>query len=414
MATYVVLLVALIAFSCAAEAVEKYPKALAYNAAPCPTFPKGGCTKKACASTAAGYLAKFRSVDMRHSETGKPMTISAPDGQAKSSYTATYHDCCNACAESAGCSYWQWIPYAKKPCYLLNSNAAKSCSKPTATYGTSDSQKNRQIVIGGRCNPDAAVKDDPHFTGAQGTHFDFSGLPDKSFCLLSDTRIHINILLRGYLDNRTESVTAMSKGMGIRTWIREVGFIWTVNGTEHKVHMVARSGVQQTRGTGFLTSIAADGETVPVPALGQTVTGPGGFSLSLDSLELTGPFDTDVFSLKIAGLLDMSVRMRVANPLLQSQTDAEAHFNLGINDVLKTDAIHGVLGQTYRKDHAARAEKYSELAALLKAPVVADAASGKGFLDGEPLKDYITSDVLTPDCNFAAYSMKTNVAAATL
>ena len=278
----------------------------------------------------------------------------------------------------------------------------------------SDTSSRPSCSIGGLCNSSAKVTDDPHFTGAQGTRFDFSGLPDKSFCLLSDTRIHINILLRGYLDNRTESVTAMSEGKGIRTWIREVGYIWTVNGTEHKVHMVARSGTQQTRGTGFLSSVAVDGETVAVPALGQTISGAGGFSFSLDSLEKTGPFDTDVFTLKIDGLLDMSVRMRVANPLLQSPTDAEAHFNLGINEVERTEAIHGVLGQTYRMDHAARAEKYSEISALLKAPVIADAESGKGFLDGEPLKDYMTSDVLTADCAFATYSVVSKIAVAAL
>ena len=250
------------------------------------------------------------------------------------------------------------------------------------------------------------MQDDPHFLGAQGTHFDFSGLPDKSFCLLSDSRLHINILLRGYLDNRTESATAISEGKGVRTWIREVGFIWTVDGVEHKVHMVARSGIEQTRGAGFLAAIEVDGESLSVPAVGQTLSAAGGFSLALVGLEKTGPFDVDFFSLKIAGLLDMSVRMRVANPLLQSPTDAEAHFNLGINEVQKTDAIHGVLGQTYRRDHAERAAKYSEFAALLKAPVVADAASGKGFLDGEPLKDYVTSNVLTSDCTFATYSVQ--------
>ena len=258
--------------------------------------------------------------------------------------------------------------------------------------------------IGGKCN--AIAKDDPHFTGAQGTSFDFSGLPDKSFCLLSDTRIHINILLRGYLDNRTESATVISEGKAVRTWIREVGIIWTADGIEHKVLLVARSGIEQTRGAGFLSSIAVDGETLAVPALGKTLSGVGGFSLSLDSFEKTGPFDVDSFSLKIAGLLDLSVRMRVANPLLPAPPDAEAHSNLGINEVKRTEAIHGVLGQTYRKDHAERAAKYSELSALLKAPVVADAASGKGFLDGEPLKDYMTSNVLTPYCAFSSYSFQ--------
>ncbi|CAI5972954.1 unnamed protein product [Closterium sp. NIES-64] len=39
---------------------------------------------------------------------------------------------------------------------------------------------------------------DPHFRGADGTRFDFNGLLDRSFCLLSDRRIHINMGIKGY------------------------------------------------------------------------------------------------------------------------------------------------------------------------------------------------------------------------
>jgi hypothetical protein len=67
-----------------------------------------------------------------------------------------------------------------------------------------------------------------------------------------------------------------------------------------------------------------------------------------------------------------------------------------------TEAVHGVLGQTYRSDHEDRAVDFSALSAELHAPVVADGESGKGFLDGTP-RDYESSSVLSPDCYFSAY-----------
>ena len=137
--------------------------------------------------------------------------------------------------------------------------------------------------------------------------------------------------------------------------------------------------------------------------VGGTLSGAGGFSLSFVAVENSGPYDVDFFSLKISDLLHLSIRMRVANPLLQSPTDAEAHFNIGVEDIKRTDAIHGVLGQTFRADHVEKAEKYSRLAALLKAPVIADGVTGRGFLDGEVVKDYTSTSILATDCAFSAY-----------
>ena len=42
------------------------------------------------------------------------------------------------------------------------------------------------------------VKGDPHFTGWDGVHFDFTGQPGYSYCLLSDSNIHVNMFLDGY------------------------------------------------------------------------------------------------------------------------------------------------------------------------------------------------------------------------
>ncbi|CAI5512601.1 unnamed protein product [Closterium sp. Naga37s-1] len=52
--------------------------------------------------------------------------------------------------------------------------------------------------LGGECNPLANTDDDPHFRGADGTRYDFNGLLDRSFCLVSDRRIHINMGIKGY------------------------------------------------------------------------------------------------------------------------------------------------------------------------------------------------------------------------
>ena len=73
--------------------------------------------------------------------------------------------------------------------------------------------------LGGACNPGANVVDDPHFTGALGTRFDFNGHPGGSFCLHTDRQLHINAVLGGYegdplatgFDNSTKTT---------RTWIQ--------------------------------------------------------------------------------------------------------------------------------------------------------------------------------------------------
>eukprot|EP00271_Cylindrocystis_brebissonii_P017365 TRINITY_DN44_c0_g1_i2.p1 TRINITY_DN44_c0_g1~~TRINITY_DN44_c0_g1_i2.p1 ORF type:complete len:125 (-),score=9.77 TRINITY_DN44_c0_g1_i2:854-1228(-) len=68
-----------------------------------------------------------------------------------------------------------------------------------------------------------------------------------------------------------------------------------------------------------------------------------------------------------------------------------------------TENIHGVLGQTYRKDHAQRAEEFSLIAAKLHHNIQADGPEGLGFLDGVAA-DYKTSGVLTADSKFNVYN----------
>ena len=36
--------------------------------------------------------------------------VTVSQGMLKATSVGNYNDCCRQCAETAGCSYWQWIP----------------------------------------------------------------------------------------------------------------------------------------------------------------------------------------------------------------------------------------------------------------------------------------------------------------
>eukprot|EP00897_Mesotaenium_endlicherianum_P003902 jgi/Mesen1/353/ME000001S02666 len=344
-------------------------------------------------------------------------------------------ECCNLCRATAGCTYWQYDNngpnwwdalgggkrklldsfegktkedstwedgngndgnggLGRGKCYLMGADSVPTCAR--AQYAS----KLPITRVGGKCNP--SVQDDPHFVGAQGTRYDFNGEPNQAFCLVSDKSLHINMQLKGYLDNRTEGATVMKNGKAVRTWIRELGIKWTAAGQEHSLRLTARSGKQQERGHGYLAGILIDSEYVAPLRVGEKFEADGGLELNFVGFEKSGPFDVDFYTVKIAGLLSMDMRLRVAHPLLQTPDDAEVHINAGFNNIENTPAIHGVLGQTYRADHTQRAVSFSKLTALLHAPITADGESGKGFLDGTP-RDYVSSSVLSTDCRFSAY-----------
>ncbi|CAI5471826.1 unnamed protein product [Closterium sp. Yama58-4] len=83
-----------------------------------------------------------------------------------------------------------------------------------------------------------------------------------------------------------------------------------------------------------------------------------------------GPFNVDQFHVRVAGLGELDVSVRLAHPLLQTPAEAEAHFNVELSDVKMTSSAHGMLGQTFRNT-----------AEQLKRPVDANKVEGKGFVD---------------------------------
>jgi hypothetical protein len=322
--------------------------------------------------------------------------------------------CCTKCAQTDKCVIYRYEP----PAGATTTDAAGNCY--TITGGTDLGWGPYNLTThaslgapavniaatpayqGGYCNPLAGVTDDPHFTGAHGTKYDFNGDLDKSFCLVTDSDFHINTIFKGYVSSNTYHATKTIDGMALRTWIREVGFLWKGG---HSLHMVAREGKQQERGNGFISKAVVDGQAINVPSQPGEKFVSGDMSLTLVGVEYKGPYEIENYRLIIGNLLDASISLRVAHQLLQTPDSAEVHFNLKFNDLQVSEKVHGILGQTYRDtpEQLTKSVRYSELARLLNEPIVADGETGKGFLDGS-VDDYVSSNVLKADCKISSFS----------
>ncbi|CAI7904487.1 unnamed protein product [Closterium sp. NIES-54] len=205
------------------DADEVKIKGSTWNAKQCPNdLAKkdwGGCTAVNCSK--GGWPAKFKA-SIITTKKGKHWATILPNG-GFSKKKATPESCCNQCATSHDCTYWQFVPGTGTEmgtCDLMAGEQKFECGDLAAIYEGKDKPVYMQVCAGGRCNDNPEVIDDPHFTGAHGTHFDFNGRPEKAFCLLKDKNMHVNMLLRGHYDDRTEGAALVVDGKAVHTWIK--------------------------------------------------------------------------------------------------------------------------------------------------------------------------------------------------
>ncbi|CAI5509711.1 unnamed protein product [Closterium sp. Naga37s-1] len=317
--------------------------------------------------------------------------------------------CCAACTNSTACSFWQhYIPSSLSCsncgiCYLYKpTDAQPTCETRTVVVGGVTRTYANASTLGRPC---PYTKHDPHFRGAHGTRFEFNGAPEKSYCLLTDSSLHVNMKMRGYYDTRTIGASLLRNGLAVRTWIRELGFVWSVDGVEHSFRLAARNGKSDKRDNGFLSLIEFDGRVLPSLEPGESYNLDGGLAFVFKGYEQEGGgfFDVDAYSLRIGDKLAMDIKLRPAHPLLQTPDDAQVHLNVNFKHVSRSPSVHGIMGQTYREGRAERAIDYAMLSRLLRTPFSADGDNGQGFLDGKSA-DYETSGVLSTDCGYSAFS----------
>ncbi|GJP43619.1 hypothetical protein CLOM_g3059 [Closterium sp. NIES-68] len=234
--------------------------------------------------------------------------------------------CCSKCAENSDCTFWQLVPG-----YPADEREPASPDICKLYAGTPNCRKffPGGAGIGAGCR--SSVTNDPHLVGAHGTRYDFNGRPDRTFCLLTDRDVHVNMLLRGYYSEDTTDAALVVDGKAVHTWIKELGIVWFANGATHTARLVARNGKQQLRGDGFMKAIEIDGQKQPRMKVGDQIVPSNGSALtiSFQALEKEGPYDVDHYTLLIDRLLSIDVKLRVAHPKLQTPTDAEVHINMG-------------------------------------------------------------------------------------
>eukprot|EP00475_Leptophrys_vorax_P042759 TRINITY_DN805_c0_g1_i1.p1 TRINITY_DN805_c0_g1~~TRINITY_DN805_c0_g1_i1.p1 ORF type:complete len:665 (+),score=63.66 TRINITY_DN805_c0_g1_i1:220-2214(+) len=314
-------------------------------------------------------------------------------------------ECCNLCRNTSTCSFFQhYVPPSPScsgcgVCFTYSPGSSPQCATTKCAGGRLCANAS---TIGKPC---PYTKHDPHFRGAHGTRFEFNGAPEKSYCLITDRDLHVNMKMRGYYDTRTIGASLLRNGLAVRTWIREMGFVWRgADGVEHSFRLASRNGKSDKRDNGFLALIEYDGRVLPPLEPGESYQLDGGLVFAFNGYETEGGgfFDVDAYSLRIGNKLAMDVKLRAAHPLLQTPDDAQVHLNVNFRHLARTTDIHGIMGQTYREGRDKRALDYSALSRLLHAPFSADADNGAGFLDGKA-SDYQTSSVLSTDCGFTSF-----------
>ena len=248
-----------------------------------------------------------------------------------------------------------------------------------------------------------SVSGDPHFVGAHGTRYDFNGLPRKDYCLFTDSSVHMNMHMIGYGVDEVKHCD--EDGKTVRTWIGKLGIIWKVEGKSHSLVLSAREGPQVKRGSGFLAGAELDSVALPALKEGETHALVGGGNLTFHHIGSWGHHKEpeDVYLMVLPGLLTLRLALRIEVHRWRTRSNAWTHFDVSMSQVSSSGKVHGVLGQTFRKDRGGRSIDFKALTSLLRRPVAADGPSGSGLLDGSAV-DYETSGVLTADCRFSAFS----------
>eukprot|EP00850_Spirogloea_muscicola_P012796 SM000084S23132 [mRNA] locus=s84:319130:320731:+ [translate_table: standard] len=164
------------------------------------------------------------------------------------------------------------------------------------------------------------VRGDPHLIGKHGERFDFLGKAGKSYCLVSDKALNINMkLVAGYRKHTT--------------YITQLGIILG------KVQVLI-SADKALRTPGKARDVMLGEIDVNGVLLASTVR-----NMTIGELELRRSRRS--VRLVQMGLLDVEVEVK--RVVYWKGGPQEFYLNVNVDQLQVSAAVHGVLGQTYRK-----------------------------------------------------------------
>eukprot|EP00270_Netrium_digitus_P010067 TRINITY_DN3091_c0_g1_i4.p1 TRINITY_DN3091_c0_g1~~TRINITY_DN3091_c0_g1_i4.p1 ORF type:complete len:390 (-),score=86.96 TRINITY_DN3091_c0_g1_i4:220-1389(-) len=248
--------------------------------------------------------------------------------------------------------------------------------------------------------PLASLHGDPHFKGADGINFRFTGELGNTYCLLTEPLLHINIQLQGFqsLDGKDNLVT--------RTWVKALGVLVG----KHQLSMVARSGGDVSIGSGYLSSIRLNDREIQLPPGSKIVSADGALTVQHLVQEEGSDENVQSFLLATASGAEILAKLQPEEEARRKAEDALIHFNV---DVLKAGVLrepHGVMGQTFRSSQREQVFRFATKWNPELEVWEVSGPNGDEYLDGT-VTDYQTSGLLQPDCKVSKFGTEEETAA---
>lgn len=247
-------------------------------------------------------------------------------------------------------------------------------------------------------SPLARMYGDPHFEGFDGIHFDFTGTPGSSYCLLADPRIHVNMEMVGFEVNRNGN--GNGSGNRMRTWVKALGFL----SGGHSIEMRARKGLNLFKEGGFTESILVDGIKVDLSRGKTTRTEDLEISLQfLSDSGKEGEEEMDRYELCTKGGFQILIVIRPENAEIRGIVgDDVAHFAVEVVNAAPLMEPHGVLGQSFRTEQKLKVFQFRTVWSSETNFWQVAGPNGEGYLEGK-VEDYLSSSLLKADCKFSKY-----------
>ncbi|CAI7771087.1 unnamed protein product [Closterium sp. NIES-54] len=278
------------------------------------------------------------------------------------------------------------------------STTSSSSSSSTSSSSSSSSTTTTSPTVSVTSPPPPGVKGDPHFVGWDGVHFDFTGQPGHSYCMLSDNNVHVNMYLDGYTETSAKGVKET------HSWIKGLGFI-TPN---HKLALFAKTSASPARNGGYMKRIVLDGREFNLTEGTKYGTADGEIEIEFDEAgRKEGDEESDVYTVSVRDTLKILLRMRPEIGGVRRPEDSFIHFSMEILDEQLSTRTHGILGQTLynlNNPEAAPSGYDVEYSGVVWAWQVVG-ADAENYIQGTP-SDYVTSHLLTSDCRFSRFSRR--------
>lgn len=196
------------------------------------------------------------------------------------------------------------------------------------------------------CNFPGAVCEDPKFVGGDGITFYFHGRKDQDFCIVSDVHLHINAHFIGKRNPRDHKRDF--------TWVQSIGIMFG----SHKLLVAAKKTSTWDDSVDRL-ALSFDGMVIDLPSNeGSKWQAPVAPQLSITRTGDTNKVAVEVeqnfrFTAVVVPITAEESRVHSYNI---TDEDCFAHLELGFKFYKLTDAVDGVLGQTYRRNYVSRAK----------------------------------------------------------